>query len=253
MGHRDIVLYYAETTELLNENVFLKYCDRMEKERLSKIMRTGVRQNQVRSLSATYLLELGVQSLLTGKSARNINREEAQLLRFSYKENGKPYLTDYPEIHFSMSHSGDYAACAIGDSELGMDIQRHTGWKEGLAERFFTGKEIKLLEEKKAEGKEAYGELFFRLWSIKESYLKFTGKGMRQGLNTFEIDWKESAVTKKKIQYFPEKEHFPEIEEQFPEIEGYFQEINVIPGYACCLCAGHRIEEIRAEKISLIN
>ena len=39
-------------------------------------------------------------------------------------ENGKPSFRDHPEIHFSLSHSGDYVMCAISDSPIGCDIEK---------------------------------------------------------------------------------------------------------------------------------
>jgi phosphopantetheinyl transferase len=42
---------------------------------------------------------------------------------------------------------------------------------------------------------ETNGEaLFFRMWSIKESYLKLTGKGIWAGLSSFEIQWEERVI-----------------------------------------------------------
>lgn len=45
----------------------------------------------------------------------------------SYHTSGKPYLTDYPQIHFNLSHSAGYILCSISDREIGCDIQEKDG------------------------------------------------------------------------------------------------------------------------------
>lgn len=41
---------------------------------------------------------------------------------FTYTGHGKPYLLNYPDVHFNISHSGEYVACAVADSPVGVDI-----------------------------------------------------------------------------------------------------------------------------------
>jgi len=98
-------------------------------------------------------------------------------------EGGKPFFPSSPQIKFSISHSGDYWACAFGTSELGLDIQQHTQCRiRDISKRFFHPEEIEYLE---ACGYAA--EEFFKIWTAKESYVKFTGRGLSQGLETFSV------------------------------------------------------------------
>ena len=55
------------------------------------------------------------------------------------------------------------------------------------------------------------------MWSIKESYIKFTGQGMKQGINTFEIDWEMCGIYDKNANSGGFRACF----EEFREIEGY--------------------------------
>lgn len=64
--------------------------------------------------------------------------------------------------------------CAVGDGEVGADIQKWVPYKERTAERFFAPTEWKLLQELPASQRT---ELFYRLWSRKEAYGKYTGQG----------------------------------------------------------------------------
>lgn len=95
-------------------------------------------------------------------------------------EGGKPYFEgDFP--CFSLSHSGKYALCAVSDTELGADIEAPRENSVKLAKRFFTDAEYEAVS--RAENPD---DEFCRLWVIKESYIKATGKGLACPLNSFE-------------------------------------------------------------------
>lgn len=44
--------------------------------------------------------------------------------RIACGPHGKPYLSDYPNVHFKLSHSGHFVACAICGRTVGLDIQK---------------------------------------------------------------------------------------------------------------------------------
>lgn len=98
----------------------------------------------------------------------------------SREEGGKPFLVGHPGIHFNISHSGDYAVCAVGAVPLGIDIQYHKkGDHRKLGRRVMTEEEWG-----KYESLGFRDEFFFRCWTRKESYLKYTGEGIRRDLRT---------------------------------------------------------------------
>lgn len=96
-------------------------------------------------------------------------------------ENGKPCLRLHPELFFSISHSGEWVACALGKIPVGMDIQYHRKIElEKTAQKICTPEEWKFFQQVATEQeKEA---LFFQIWTKKESYLKYTGEGIRRAL-----------------------------------------------------------------------
>lgn len=96
----------------------------------------------------------------------------------SREKDGKPFLIDYPGIYFNISHSGDYAVCAVGEVPLGIDIQYHKkGDHRKLARRIMTQEEWKRYENSGFQE-----EFLFRCWTRKESFLKYTGEGIRREL-----------------------------------------------------------------------
>jgi len=96
---------------------------------------------------------------------------------------GKPYLKNSP-FHFNISHSHAYVVCAIGPEELGIDIQHHkSSGIERLAKRTLTPEEWQ-------DFLTAFDnvQFFYDRWSEKESYLKYTGEGIRSDMRSLTID-----------------------------------------------------------------
>jgi 4'-phosphopantetheinyl transferase len=51
--------------------------------------------------------------------------QDPKILEFTIGEHGKPALTNHPEIHFNLSHAGDYAMVAITAlAPVGIDVER---------------------------------------------------------------------------------------------------------------------------------
>lgn len=101
---------------------------------------------------------------------------------------GKPFLPGSGH-YFNKSDSGAFTAFALSDEgEVGLDLQKILPYKDRylrLSERFFCPEEKNALLSLKEEER---GDYFFRLWTVKESYLKFTGKGLGGGLDSFGTD-----------------------------------------------------------------
>ena len=92
---------------------------------------------------------------------------------------GKPQLSAHPQWQFSLSHSGEWAVCALDASPVGIDIERRRPLKAAIAERYFSSDEAAYLNTLTAEERE---KEFFRLWTAKESLLKAMGTGLSGGM-----------------------------------------------------------------------
>lgn len=82
---------------------------------------------------------------------------------------GKPFLRGNP-LFISLSHSGDYAACALSAVPVGVDIQRVVPVSERAIRRFCSGEELSWLAAQPDSARAA-----IELWALKESYLKASG------------------------------------------------------------------------------
>lgn len=96
-----------------------------------------------------------------------------------YGNHGKPYLRDHPDIFFSISHSGHFAACAFSASEVGLDLQEVPKTDSGkllrIAKRFFSESDYRELS---AAPSELLPGRFTDMWVAHEAYVKFTGEGL---------------------------------------------------------------------------
>ena len=97
-------------------------------------------------------------------------------------KNGRPYLSPYPEIDINLSHSGSVVACGVGMNEVGVDVQKMAKKpSDALIRRICTPDEQRWIEENYL----CRAERFTQLWALKESYLKCTGNGLSESMNTF--------------------------------------------------------------------
>lgn len=88
---------------------------------------------------------------------------------FTRLANGKP--TSNLPLHFNCTHSGAYVACAVEDHPIGIDLEQV---------RSFHPRLLKTLDEQERIYWEqcppsARNEAFFRLWTLKESWIKCRG------------------------------------------------------------------------------
>lgn len=96
-----------------------------------------------------------------------------------HDEKGRPCCKSLP-LSVSLSHSGPYIAVAIGQSAVGVDVERSRKRKIGLAvsRRWFRPEEhaflLSLPEDERPR-------VFLRFWTLKEAALKYTGEGLSGG------------------------------------------------------------------------
>lgn len=97
-------------------------------------------------------------------------------------EHGKPYLKNGGG-YFSLSHSGDWAVCAVADTELGCDVEKIRPVDMSITRRLATNERERIL----AEPDGTRLELLFRCWTLKESFLKMTGIGLKRDTDSFSV------------------------------------------------------------------
>lgn len=120
-------------------------------------------------------------------------------IRIGYGENGKPFLLDYPNIHFNLSHTEEYAIAVISDKQIGCDIEKIRKYDKGVAERCFSRQEIDYVETSSDKDRS-----FTKVWTYKEGFLKAIGIGLSDKMK--EITIIPSATSNKIRQNISKKE-----------------------------------------------
>ena len=82
-------------------------------------------------------------------------------------------------VHFSVSHTGSMWACAVCDCEVGLDIEKGKPGAKffDISKRFFEEAEQSYIEEAFNRGEEPGIEAFYKVWTGREAYAKYTGDG----------------------------------------------------------------------------
>ena len=109
----------------------------------------------------------------------HLNEDDIKIARSEY---GKPYLINYANIHFNVSHTINAMICAISEENIGVDIERIKSFNIGVAKKYFTKQEQNYIFKRK--GKQ--DERFVEVWTRKEAYVKWTGKGMKVSFQSFD-------------------------------------------------------------------
>lgn len=103
-----------------------------------------------------------------------------------YGRYGKPFLKEYPNIFFSISHCKCGCVVVVADELVGIDIQNIVPFSWDVAERVCCLEELGVLKKSTYKDRE-----FIRMWTMKESFLKMTGEGIfgdLKSINTLEMD-----------------------------------------------------------------
>lgn len=92
---------------------------------------------------------------------------------FDISQSGKPYLKEYPHIHFNISHCNGGACCFFADSPVGIDIQEKRKFPKSILRKVCNKDELNAIE-----NSDDYFLEFCKIWSQKESISKITGDGI---------------------------------------------------------------------------
>lgn len=125
-------------------------------------------------------------AFLTLRYALKCEYGMTEIPRFVMNEHGKPFLRDRPDIYFNISHASGRVLCAVSESPVGVDIQDIRKISMAAGRKFLTPSELERIGQI-TDDEIRYAELC-RIWCIKESYGKFTGKGFGEGFSGFEAD-----------------------------------------------------------------
>ncbi len=199
-------IYAASVAPLADAQLYAAALAAVSPQRRAKAERYHFEKDRRLSLGAEVLLRHAL------RSAGAPERE----LRFTYGAQEKPYLGG--GVWFNLSHSGESVLCAVSDCEVGCDVEQVTEISLRIAERFFFRGEYDDIAAQPSP--EARNDRFFRYWTLKESFMKVTGLGMKLPLDEFQICLGGGISV---LQSVDERMYF-------------FREYDGLPGYKCAMC-----------------
>lgn len=167
----------------------MQVCQSINKERKIKVENYRNIEDKRNSILGFLLLKYGL------KHEYGIN---LQMLEWNYTKYGKPYFSEYPNIFFNISHSGEFIVCAIDQEKIGIDIQKIIDSKFlGVADVVCSiNEKEKILYSIKPE------KILTRYWALKESFIKAIGTGMTDTMYNINFANKDEKFFEYKNKYF---------------------------------------------------
>lgn len=117
------------------------------------------------------------QSVIAELLLRHALRETysvTHLPEMCFGQNGKPMLQGENMPYFNISHCTLAVVCAVSDEEIGIDVEPYSSYCEDVAREVFNDEELAYVLGSPMR--------FAELWTMKESYLKYTGTGLSDKL-----------------------------------------------------------------------
>jgi 4'-phosphopantetheinyl transferase len=165
---------YAVKILNINKSVFDELMMFIDSEKKNRIIGFLKEEDKNRALIAEILIRY---IILKKIDIKNID------ITFSKNKFGKPFLKGHHKISFNISHSGNYVLCAVDDKDIGIDIEKicDINYME-LLKKIFINEEIEFIlngtSEKRIKN-------FYKMWTLKESYIKADGRGLSIPLKSF--------------------------------------------------------------------
>ncbi|MDA2157984.1 4'-phosphopantetheinyl transferase family protein [Bacillus cereus group sp. Bc253] len=168
---------YAVKILDINDEKLKNLCLLINSEKRYKIKKLINKKDKIRTLTGEILIRtIIIQKLKISN----------KYIKFNKNQYGKPYLKDYPNFNFNISHSGDYVLCAVDNKPIGIDVEEVKDIEyEDIAKSFFTEKEFDYIFN---EDLNFQLNKFYELWTLKESYIKCCGQGLLMPLKSFTIE-----------------------------------------------------------------
>ncbi|WP_326984036.1 4'-phosphopantetheinyl transferase superfamily protein [Chryseobacterium sp. MYb264] len=203
-------IYAVKIDQNFAENLIRELMPYVSREKQEKIGRFRKPIDSLRSLLGDLIIRLLLCSHYGFQNEK---------ISYEYGQYGKPFLSESPHLHFNISHSGNWVIGVVAEHKVGIDIEKITDMKPELCSLAFTEKENEMLQKLSPQERK---KMFFELWTVKESYIKATGKGLSEGLNTLEV-MKERDLIR--------------IQKDGKNTTSYFETFEMIGGYMISLCS----------------
>lgn len=168
-----VSLWASRISRMLTEEEIMALLERLPALRRERLLRIKNRERWCEPLCAYALLRLAVR--------RQYNWTVFPEIDFT--EQGKPFFSAYPTVHFSISHTSGGVLVGLSDIPIGVDLERIKP----------VGQRVRRRLAAQGQTEDAY----FRHWTLHEAAVKRNGS---DSAALFAQDWIEGA---QEISVFP--------------------------------------------------
>ena len=165
-------IFYIQLADI-NSIQYLKYWSLIPQERKKRVATVPNFQKAL----------IAYSDLLVRYLASNNFNIPANQIVFEKGEYGKPYIRGFPNFQFSVSHAGNLLVVFTSDSAVGVDTEKISTPNLQIATRFFTKNESDYIHSDPSLS----NRRFYEIWTCKEAYIKYLGKGLSCSLSSFDV------------------------------------------------------------------
>lgn len=157
------MIYITENTDRLDKSFLERSQNLLSSQRMEHIGQYALESDRINGTAAYLLLRYGLE--------KEYGITEKPF--FEYRERGKPYWKGHGDIYFNMSHCKNAVVCIISDKNTAVDIMDIRRISSGTIRRICTEEEKKLILSSAQPDRD-----FIKIWTRKECYSKFDGRGL---------------------------------------------------------------------------
>lgn len=181
---RSFFIYNINESNFINiDNINLNY---YEKSVLSVL--DDERKYKISKYNKDVAVKMFAGDVISRFAINYIFGIDIKKLFYKTDNSGKPYLKDYRDVFFNISHSKNAVVCAVSDKKVGVDVQymKDVNFKYIIKRCFSEKEKIKISNsiDKKNE--------FYNIWTQKESFIKCNGSKISHGMKY--LNYKENTL-----------------------------------------------------------
>lgn len=166
-------LYFLTITDDYDPQLMNKFLTLVEDAQKDEVMRYRLAIDKKLRIFSNFLIRIIACEKYMCKNSQLI---------FERNSYGKPILKGFVNFHYNIAHTRNAIVIAVSNNPVGVDIEKiHKIDNEKIARRVFTYNEQQYVKQ------DISGKNFYEIWTKKEAYVKYIGKGLSLPINDFDV------------------------------------------------------------------
>ncbi|MDV2685200.1 4'-phosphopantetheinyl transferase superfamily protein [Alkalihalophilus lindianensis] len=158
------MIFAMKVTDIISRYGIKYFEKKISKKKFDRVIRMG----NINRANGMLMGELMIRKLIS--DTFNIKTSEIEINTDDF---GKPYLKNILDLKFNISYSTGWVVCVIDNEEIGIDIEYIYPLEPHYLSNMLSDIERRYIEEKPNSI-----DRLFKIWTLKECYLKALGIGL---------------------------------------------------------------------------